>query len=174
MNKTVHAGFDLHHEAERLGDGVAENVANLIRLYAERASMRDVPPVSLTGAAWRKPWTEIRAFIPVRGNSGSTFEEEARGDDYRCLALDIPNRVSPRWFPGHSYPQNAEGTIAHEMVHLRWWRLRHGPEFDARTLALLRGAKFPACGGWSQATHEIMRMARLETAKFWDELLRVK
>jgi hypothetical protein len=165
LNKTVCGDLELHHEVEWLGEGVAENVANLIHVYAERASLRDVP-VMLNGSAWQKPWAEISSFIPVFGNAGSSFEEEARGDVYTCLELMIPDKVSPRWIPDHLHPQNVESTIAHEITHLRWWRLRHGPEFDARTLGLLRGAKFPAGGGWSQATHEIMRTARIETAKF--------
>jgi hypothetical protein len=76
------------------------------------------------------------------------------------------DELPPQW-RAHLHPQNVKGVIAHEMTHLRWQSLGHGPEFDARTLALLRGAKFPARGGWSKATLEIMRTARIEANKFW-------
>ena len=173
LNKTVFGGLELHHEVERLGDGVAESVTNLVRLYAERASVSDVPQITLNGHAWQKPWTQIRDFIPVSGISGSTFEEEARGDTYTCLMLCIPDHVPPGWAsaPVHPHPQDVEGVIAHEMTHLRWWNLRHGPEFDARTLALLRGAKFPASGEWSKVTLESMQQARMEAKKFWNDVI---
>ena len=167
LSKTVCEGLELRHEVARLGEGVAENVANLIHLYAHHASVGDVPPITLHGLAWQKPWAKIGAFVPMSGNAGSSFEEVARGAVCKCLALEIPDRVSPGWTPSHAHPQNVEGVIAHQMTHLRWPRLRHGSEFDARTLALLRGAKFLARGRWSQATQEIVRKARIETVSFW-------
>ncbi len=165
LNKTVWEGLVLYHDVERLGEGVAEDVANLIRLYADRAGVRDLPPITLNGRTWQKPWAEVSGFIPVTGNAGSSREEEAHGDVYKCLELCIADSVSPQWTPAHAYPENVEGVIAHEMTHLRWWKLRHGAEFDARTLALLHGAKFPAIGGWPKATHEIMRTARMGGAQ---------
>ena len=62
---------------------------------------------------------------------------------YECLSLQLPD-ISSR--SRRCQTTTLEGTIAHEITHLRWQNLRHGPEFDARVLALLRGAQFPKRG----------------------------
>jgi hypothetical protein len=170
LAKTVFDGYELHHQVQQLGEGVAGNVVNLIRLYAQRAGVRDVPPVFLHGSAWSNGWAEVSVREPVYGDADSS----ARGKIYQRLSLEIPDQVPPGWTPWHPVPHNIESAIAHELTHLRWSRLRNGPELDARTLALLRGAQFPAGGGWSKATHEALRKARTEIANFRRGLLEVR
>ena len=173
MAKTVFDGFEVHHEVEQLGEGVAKNVVNLVRLYAQRAGVRDVPPVSLDGSAWSNGWAEISAREPVHGDADSSFKQKARGKIYQRLSLKIPDQLPPEWTPQHPFPHNIQGAIARKLTRLRWSKVRNGPELDARTLALLRGAQFPA-GGWSKSTHEAVRKARTEIANFRRELLEAR
>jgi hypothetical protein len=98
--------------------------------------------------------------------AGPSKEEERRGRTYKCLFLGLPDRDWRRAGREEAHPRTLEGTIAHEIAHLRWWTLDHGTEFDARVLALLHGAQFPPRGGWSSKPLRIMREKRNET-KAW-------
>jgi hypothetical protein len=132
-----------------------------------------VPPVSLHGAAWRDGWPEIITREPVYGNADSSFEE-ARRETYECLSVEIPDQTPPGWTPWQPFPHNIESAIAGELTRRRWSKLRNGPELDARTLALLRGAQFPAGGGWSKATDEALRKTRTEIVNFRREMVEAR
>jgi hypothetical protein len=169
--QTVVDGLRLFHpETTRLGPGVGEAVVQLITRYAQRASVQDIPAVTLNGIAWAESWETV---APMRcgGKAGPSDEEARYGADYRCLALELSDRSLPNTSP-HTYPpphqEDVEGTIAHEIAHLRWWTLRHGDEFWARVRALLRGATFPSHSGWSAATKRVMATTRQEMREWFE------
>ena len=172
MPKTPIDGVILYHpDTPRLGPGVGDAVVRLIRLYAQRASLQEIPPVTLEGKAWAEPWETI---APMRcgGNAGASHEEARRGIDYRNLALSLWDRppVDPLGRPPE-HQQDIEGTIAHEVTHLRWWHLRHGEEFSARVRALLKGATFPPHTSWSVETRRIMATTRQEMREWLETIL---
>jgi hypothetical protein len=170
MNKTKIKSLTLYHEVDCLGSGVAKAVVTIINRYAALASLDNLPPISLSGSAFGRPWDEIKAIEGCSGNSGSGDEEERFGISYQCLSLSVPSSPQPRV---EAHPTTLEGVIAHEIVHLRWWkpRLRHGPEFNARVLALLRGAQFPRQGRWTRLTKQTVAHTRKESREFMAALL---
>jgi hypothetical protein len=171
LPQTVVDGLTVFHpETTQLGPGVGEAVVQLIRQYAERASLCDLPPITLSGAAWGQPW-EMVAPMWCAGEAGPSDDEVRTGADYRCLALHLIERCPPKSSPPPAHPEDVEGTLAHEIVHLRWWRLRHGEEFSARVRALLRGATFPPHSGWSAATRRVMATTRREMQEWLEGLL---
>src|SRR4030095_7538228 len=139
MNKTEIEGLTVYHEVSRLGPGVADNVIAMIKRNAALVSLAHIPPITLSGGAFAKPWDELIKIEGCLGNSGPSDEELRTGSTYECLFLKVPSSASPR--PSF-HPTKLDVVSAHEMVHLCWPTLRHSPEFDARTVALLRGAKF--------------------------------
>ena len=164
---SVLSGFNMHHDVETLGRGVADAVAGLIATYADRVALAQVPPITLQGPGWDAPWEKLREVDGCSGNSGPSDEEIRVGVEwYTCLvvALPQPNRRPPSL--EEICPRTVEGVIAHEVTHLRWRTLRHGPEFYARSLGLLRGATFPSRGGWSKSTHDTMNATR-EQVRGW-------
>lgn len=168
MKRTQIDGLVLLH-AVPLGEGVASNIARLVRRYAELAGLTDIPSITLDGELWAEPWDTVALCPTVHGNSGPSAEEARLGRDYRCFFLSPTPQHPADDDPKH--PEGIEGTIAHEITHLRWWNLQHGPEFYARVRGLLRGATFPPAGGWPRATHDVMRETRAETAAWLARLL---
>ena len=102
------------------------------------------------------------SYIGGLGRKLRPSEEELKhgGEFYECVAI---------WFQGQSVatylPSTLKATIAHELIHLRWRTLKHGPEFEARTAALLRNASFSR-GRWCNQTRQIMTETRSESAKW--------
>ncbi len=163
---TPYEGLALHHTVPGLGKGVAQQIVALIRLYADRASLHDIPPITLQGTGWDQSWEQMAQIEGCTGNSGRSNPELMEGvPPYRCLEISLPATTAmlQRW----PNPETIEGTIAHEICHLRWPSLDHGPEFFARVLALLRGARFPSRGGWSQTTNQIVAQTREEAASWY-------
>lgn len=134
-----------------LGADVARNIGHLIRTYAERVGLQDIPPVILGGQfLWSEPWEAVIRWPQFRGDVGHS------NDDSLYLEPNPdPDDVE------RAHPENLEGTIAHEMAHVRW-DLDHGAEFWARVRALMCGAIFPRDRGWPRETDEILRRARAE------------
>jgi hypothetical protein len=150
-----------HPDTMRLGPGVGESVARLVKRYAEQASLADIPPVTLSGTAWAQPW-ETLAPMRCCGDAGASYDQSRRGVDYRRLMLvlfDQPRPEDPKW---PEVRRDIETTIAHEVTHLRWWNLQHGLEFSARVRALLRGATFPPHSSWNAETKHKMATIRKE------------
>ena len=167
---TTCEGQALHHVVPRLGNGVAEQIVALVGLYANRASLRDIPPITLQGTRWAQPWEELATVTGVSGNSGSSNEQVRAGvPSYTCFVLSLPDPAIP--LDGLPHPGSIEGVTAHEICHLRWPKLEHGPEFAARVLALLQGATFPPRGGWSQRTRVILSHTRQEAGGWYRRLL---
>ena len=111
--------------------------------------------------------TRLTSMYDKFAKEGPSDEEIRVGVEwYTCLvvALPQPNRRPPSL--EEICPRTVEGVIAHEVTHLRWRTLRHGPEFYARSLGLLRGATFPSRGGWSKSTHDTMNATR-EKVRGW-------
>jgi hypothetical protein len=165
LTRVERDGLDLYYDVPALGDGVAEHVVSLIRLFADRAGLSDLPPITLQGEGWERPWAACAAHKGVGGQAGSSREEERHGDHYTCFILwfTAPSPYDPDDDQG---PATLVRTVAHEVTHLRWWGLRHGPEFSARVRALLAGAQFPARGGWSRKTIAIVAAER-ENVRAW-------
>jgi hypothetical protein len=157
----VHGLTLFHPEVVQLGEGVAENVARLIQLYAQRISLASLPPITLDGPGWDQPFDIVGTLDPCSGDAGSSYAASRKGINYQSLLFMLPNElVKPNPDPDHS--RKLEGIIAHEIVHLRWWNLQHGAEFTARVLALLKGCNFPAHSGWNKKTRAIMDECRQE------------
>jgi hypothetical protein len=170
LQKTVIEGLTLYHEVPNLGSGVAENITAMIKHYGSLASRDQLPPVSLLGAAFAEPWDTLIEIEGCSGNSGPSDEELRNGSEwYECLALAVPASTSPRF---EFHPTTLEGVIAHEIAHLRWRQLRHGPEFNARVLGLLRGANFSPRGRWSRSTEKTMAQTRREIREILSSLLK--
>jgi len=169
VKSTVAGGFTLWHDVESVGAGVASNVARLVALYAERAALRDVPPITLSGPGWDAPWETVSGLEGCSGNSGPSDEELRQGvEPYTCLVVALPTADRRPLLGGPLEwlcRDTVDGVIAHEVTHLRWPRLRHGPEFYARTLALLRGATWPERGGWKRTTQDLMQQTRTEVER---------
>jgi len=159
MNQTEIDGLILYHDVPVLGSAVAENVVLMIRHYADLASLDHLPPIQLSGINFAKPWSEIVKVEGCKGIAGPSKEERRYGVMYECLFLQLPD-VSSRSRRCHT--TTLEGTIAHEITHLRWQNLDHGIEFYARVLALLRGAQFPKRGGWNLVTRKKVAQGREE------------
>src|SRR5262245_54069940 len=171
MDKTRTEGLTLYHDVPCLGAGVAKGVVDMTRRYVELTSLDDLPPITLSGKQFANPWSEIVGIEGCSGNAGPSEEALKQGDTYECLFLMLPDSSSPRT---EAHPTTIEGVTAHEITHLRWHNLRHGPEFNARVIALLHGAKFPKRGGWSAATHQKVREARKEASDWIQNLLKPK
>src|SRR5262245_16507579 len=168
---TLADGLTIYHpDVERLGPNVGETVIELIRVYARRASLTDIPPVTLSGKAWGAPWESIAASR-CGGDAGASYEESRRGIDYRCLALMLFDQPPPRDPRPPEHQRDIEGTIAHEVTHLRWWNLQHGPEFSARVRAPLKGATFPPHTSWKAETRQVMATTRQEMREWLETLL---
>ncbi len=165
---TPYEGLALHHTVPGLGNGVAQRIVALIRFHADRASLHDVPPITLGGTGWDQSWEQMAQIEGCTGKSGPSKAELMEGVlPYRSLEISLP--ASTAMLQRCPHPTTIEGTIAHEICHLRWPSLEHGPEFFARVLTLLRGARFPSRGGWSKTTSVIMAETRQE-ARRWYEL----
>jgi len=166
---TTYEGRALNHVVPRLGNGVAEQIVTFIRLYANRASLRGIPPVTLQGTRWDESWDDLAKIEGCTGNSGPSRAELLEGVlPYRCLQISLHTNTAT--IRGYPHPTTIEGTIAHEICHLRWPSLEHGPEFFARVLALLRGAVFPSHGVWRQVTKQIMAQTRTDAIS-WSKRL---
>jgi hypothetical protein len=148
-------GLCLFHHVERLGLGVPEEIAALILRYASQVSIAadQLPPVTLEGQRWDEPWETIHALTPCRGEAGPSTHLTA-------LTLSLPKDTRSPVARDDWHPMTVEGLVAHELVHLRWGRLGHGPEFTARVLALLSGAQFPLRGPWPAKTCTLLSEAR--------------
>lgn len=171
MYKTETKDSILYHDVTVLGAGVAENITVTIKRYADLVSLEQLPLITLSGARFAERWDDIKNVSGCRGNAGPSNEELRHGLDYRCLFLEISS--SPPPYSSRVHPTNLEGTIAHEIVHLRWFSLTHGPEFDARVLAILRGASFSNHRGrWNKTTEKIIAQARKETHEWLQQELR--
>jgi hypothetical protein len=163
MKTTQVGGLLVYHAVDALGPGVAEAATQLIRLYAGRAGLgaQSLPPITLSSDGWDAPWDEVsdRAWS---GNAGPAWTAK---DQYRCLSFTLEARDPRRSRDTEDTP---EKVIAHEIVHLRWWTLRHGREFEARVTALLHGAQFPPRGAWTRAAQRLVAAGREE----YDEWMR--
>lgn len=149
----------------------AENLTSLVDLIGQYQRLAGVPdpfpPITLWGPGWDKRWESICRIEGVAGNAGPDWNSP---DQYQCFVLCLPK--NPRGPEPGDNPGTLEGTIAHEMAHLRWWDLREGPEFEARVGALLRGAQFPPPGGrWSQRTILLVKQERERIRTFWQRRL---
>ncbi len=157
LQSTVINGLTIYHTVPTLGPDVARQVAAAIRLYQDRAGLPELPPISLMGDKWDLPWTVLATYQSCRGNSGSWDNRE------RCLSVEVEKGNEPP-DPGTEVDpcrRTIDRVIAHEIVHLRWPRLRHGLKFFTRLLALLRGATFPTSGsGWSKQTRQMVIQAQ--------------
>jgi hypothetical protein len=173
LHRTAAEGMVLFHpEVAALGAGVASGVAALIRKYSEAASVSDLPPITLAGEGWDKPWATISLLTGCAGESGPSKEAEQAGVRYACLELSLPTTPAKMERDrADLYRKTLENVVAHEITHLRWPRLEHSPEFEARVLALLRAARFPSHAGWSKATREIVKLARQEAITHGRRLL---
>src|SRR5262245_33313767 len=131
----------------------ARNVAGIVKRYAERAGVIEIPLVTLSGGSlsggswWSRPWDEIAQWQAFYGEAGPSRKAEQHGVYYRCLDLmpnesPHPSLLDPKRLKDH--PKDIVGVIVYEIAHLRWWNLPHGLEFSARVRALLRGAQFPS------------------------------
>ena len=174
LTTTAAGDLTLWHTVPVLGAGVADNIGSLIKWYAQRAGLRDLPPTTLQGPGWDKPWEELVRVEGCGGNSGPSDEEVAsEGVSYSCLVIWLPSS-QPDALP-YPEPRTIEGVIAHEVCHLRWTSLPHfTQEFTARVLALLRGATFPSRGGWSQRTKQIMQETRSEAMAWYVSTFRAE
>ena len=154
-----------HPDTMRLGAGVGESVARLVKRYAEQASLADIPPVTLRGTAWAQPWETI---VPMRcnGNSGASYAQSRRGNNYRHLLLMFGDQPLPEDPPPLELRREIEPVIAHEITHLRWWYLPHGPEFNARVRALLHGVRFPPHSSWNTETKRRMATMRKDVQEW--------
>jgi hypothetical protein len=93
MNTTRINGSILYHDVPNLGPGVAENVVATIGRYAVLASLSHLPPITLAGPEFGKPWNEIAAVTGCSGTSGPSDEELRNGGEmYTCLFLEIGNQ----------------------------------------------------------------------------------
>lgn len=172
LRTTSSAGLTLWHNVPHLGPGVGENVAALIKQYAGRAGLKNLPPITLSGPGWDSPWQNLINVDGCKGNSGpSNYELSAGGEMYWCLEIELPVETLDPIQRNDPHPHTIEGTIAHEITHLRWCSLRHGPEFYSRVIGLLRGAVFPLRGGWKQSTKQIMEQARRESRNWYEKFL---
>lgn len=125
LQKTDMNGLTLWHDAKVLGRGIAEQVTTLINLHAQRAQLLQIPPVTLCGEGWDAPWEKVHLLDGCTGNSGPSKDARRAGENYTCLSITAPSGKSP-WGP---HPSTIENVIAHEIAHLRWPTLDHGPEF---------------------------------------------
>jgi hypothetical protein len=158
------------HDVPSLGVAVGDNILALIQLYANRAVLKEIPPITLSGQDWDKSWNQLSAKEGCTGNSGPSRQEISNGiRPYQCLFITAPT--------GHYCKEphltNIECTIAHEICHLRWPNLEHGPEFFARVHALLLGAVFSTRGRWVRPTQITMEKARLEMRDWYKKLLKI-
>jgi len=168
LRTTPIAGLTLWHNVPHLGPRVGENVAALIKQYAGRAGLKTLPPINLSGPGWDAPWQTLVTVDGCKGLSGPSNEElSAGGEMYWCLLIELPVETLDPIQRNDPHPHTIEGTIAHEITHLRWSSLRHGPEFNARVIALLKGAVFPVRGGWKRITKQIMEEARQEVRNWF-------
>jgi hypothetical protein len=119
----------------------------------------ETPPRRVVRTWLRKPPIRLKPLERLRG-----IARQLEGDG-RPLALFAQARPDDR-LPEH--PQDIEGTIAHEVTHLRWWTLRHGAEL---VRALLRGATFPPHTSWKAETRQIMAATRQEMREWLETLL---
>ena len=175
LKTTSVAGLALSHYVPRLGPMVAENVSTLIKHYANRAVLKELPPITLSGPGWDAPWQSLVTVDGCRGNSGPSDEELRMGGMmYQCLEIILPDKTPQPIESDRPDPSTIEGVIAHEICHLRWPSLRHGPEFHSRVIALLKGAVFPVRGRWRRSTEQIMQLSRREANCWYDQFLTSK
>ena len=172
LRTTSTAGLILWHYVPRLGPMVAERISTLIKHYADRAALKELPPITLSGPGWDSPWQSLVTVQGCSGNSGPSDEELRMGGRmYQCLEITLPAETPHPINLDRPDPSTIEGVIAHEISHLRWPSLRHGPEFHARVIGLLKGAVFPVRGGWKQSTKQIMEQARQEANDWYDKFV---
>ncbi len=172
LKTTSVAGLTLWHDVPQLGTGVAENVVGLIKHYADGAALEEIPPISLSGSRWDAPWQTLVTVDGCIGNSGPSDVELLAGSEmYTCLEIRLPEKTPHPIELERPDPRTIEGVIAHEITHLRWPSLRHGPEFDSRVIGLLRGAVFPLRGGWKRSTKQIMEQARREVRNWYAKFI---
>ena len=170
MYSTKLSDIIIYHDAPILGPEVGSHVLAFIQLYAGRASLKEIPPVTLQGPDWDKSWNQLSSKEGCTGNSGPSKQEISNGvPPYQCLVITAPTGLSRK----SPHPSNIESTIAHEICHLRWPNLEHGPEFMARVHALLLGAVFSTRGRWVRPTQMIMEKARLEMRDWYKNLLTI-
>jgi len=172
LRKTSVADLILWHDVSSLGPGVADNVATLIRRYMDQAGIGQLPPITLSGSGWDAPWEALATVSGCSGCSGPSDAELMEGGQmYQCLTIRLPEGTTQANLP---HTDTIEGVIAHEIAHLRWPSLKHGVEFYARVIALLKGATFPSKGGWGQSTKQAVKQARLEAQQWLSSVLRIK
>jgi hypothetical protein len=88
MTVLVVDGLELYFCDGPAYECTATNVAAIVRRYAERAGVTEIPPVSLSGGDWwRRPWEEIAMWQRFSGEAGASPDAEALGVRYRCLVL---------------------------------------------------------------------------------------
>ncbi len=175
LRTTSVAGLTLWHNVPNLGPRVVENIAALIKGYASRVSLKELPPITLSGPGWDTPWQSLVTVEGCRGNSGPGDEELRMGGMmYHCLDIILPDETPKPIELNRPDPSTIEGVIAHEICHLRWPSLRHGPEFHSRVIALLKGAVFPVRGRWRRSTEQIMQLSRREANCWYDQFLTSK
>jgi hypothetical protein len=163
-------GLALYYQVPALGSGVADGLVELLRCYATRAGLQDLPPITLGGPGWDQSWDACLAHVGFSGSAGSSYEESRRGINNRALYLNFTANDS--CLDTAEGPRTLERTIAHEITHLRWWSLRHGFEFSARVRALMAGAKFSRTGGWARRTQEIVNLERSAVRAWFDQRFR--
>jgi len=176
LRTTSVAGLTLWHIVSNLGPGVGENVATLVKQYAGRAGLNDLSlidhSINLSGPGWDAPWQTLVTVDGCKGQSGPSNEELSGGGEmYWCLLIELPVETLDPIQQNDPHPHTIEGTIAHEITHLRWPSLQHGPEFNARVIALLKGADFPVRGGWKRFTKQIMEQARREVRNWYAKFI---
>jgi len=172
LRTTSVAGLTLWYNVPNLGPRVVESIAAQIKGYAGRVSLKELPPITLSGPGWDTPWQSLVTVEGCRGNSGPSDEElRSGGMMYQCLEIILPEKTSQSIELDRPDPSTIEGVIAHEICHLRWPSLRHGPEFYSRVIGLLRGAVFPLRGGWKRSTKQIMKQARREARNWYAKFI---
>ena len=119
MNLTTLDGLDLYHEVE-LGPGVAVGVAKFISTYAARAGVRSLPPITLEGEFWSRPWEEVVRWHGWYGETGPPYDAEKAGVNYRVFWLRQNEKLHPSLLEDPEHAKDLEGVIAHEMTHHRW------------------------------------------------------
>ena len=94
LKTTSVSGLTLWHDAPQLGTGVAENVASLIRHYADRAALEEIPPITLYGLGWDAAWETLASVEGCAGNSGPSDAKLLTGSEmYTCLVIELPEKT---------------------------------------------------------------------------------
>ena len=120
LRTTSVAGLTLWHNVSNLGPGVGENVVALIKDYADRAGIEKLPPITLSGPGWDDSWQTLVTVDGCKGNSGPSDEELSFGEEmYTCLLIELPIENPHPIQRNDPHPTTIEGTIAHEITHLR-------------------------------------------------------